>query len=165
MYTTIISILIKTVYFLPLYPVLIWIYLNIDCRTPICNQGYYFPQQQTYVDGARNTPDFMRFLPFMGNATFAQRLQWPYSNPKYDISFEKYTNVGVVVRKNILQGGLPYAGPSDWSSGQHQKTYQGGSRKSYYFTSDCSVAYTLNMHIHILQYIHPLTLIHCMYSA
>ena len=135
-----------------------------DCRTPICNQGYYFPKQSTYVDGARNIADLKRFIPFMGNSTLPQRLLWPYSNPGYNVSFEKYVSVGVVIRSNVLQGGIQYAGPADWSAGNHQYTYQGGMDMINCLQFDTTLTSSLHILLILILYLVCVIILSTLYS-
>ena len=111
-------------------------WIGFDCRTPVCNQGYYYSEQKSFVSGLETPFELKRFDQFMGNASWRQRLQWPYSNPKYQIHIEKYQSKGVVNRFLTDQGGSRYLGPSKVVSGNRQSTFQGGYRCSIRSVTD-----------------------------
>jgi hypothetical protein len=101
---------------------------GFDCRTPICEQGYYKAKQKHYVSGDETTNEVKRFTPFMGNNSY--KLQWPYSNPNFTIQFENYTNSNTVIRKIHSFFGVRYYGPQNISTGKFVPTFQGGYRCS-----------------------------------
>ena len=104
---------------------------GFDCRTPICNQGYYqYQNQSTFVSGEETAAETIRFEPFMGNNTY--RLQWPYSNPNYTMLWEAFTADGTDVDRTIYDfGNLRYLSGADTvASGDHGTVGQGGYRCS-----------------------------------
>ena len=103
-------------------------WIGFDCRTPVCAQGYYQPTQADFVSGLMTPTELRNFLPFMAYNPI--RLQWPYSNPSYDIEYEYYFNVSTVIRELRMQGNLTYLGPENWSSESDVPTKQGGYRCS-----------------------------------
>ena len=102
---------------------------GFDCRTPICNQGYYHPHQTTYVSGMETPTELARFRPFMdtNNSYFRD---WPYSNPTYTMEWELYANVSSTIKQTRTHGGQRYLAVSEWSSGFHVTTPQGGYKCS-----------------------------------
>ena len=40
-------------------------WIGFDCRTPVCTQGYYQPNQQTYVSGEETNDELDDFIRFM----------------------------------------------------------------------------------------------------
>lgn len=101
---------------------------GFDCRTPICDQGYWYPNQTTYVSGQETADELTRFEVFLGNNSY--RLDWPYSNPNYTIEWEVYVDVGHIQRTSKEYSGKRYLGTADWSTGKRRATYQGGYRCS-----------------------------------
>lgn len=101
---------------------------GFDCRTPICTQGYYQPEQQDFVSGLKTETELQDFLPFL--AYNPVRLQWPYSNPSYEVDYEYYVNYSTIIRELRKEGNLSYLGPENWSSGSGMATLQGGYRCS-----------------------------------
>lgn len=103
-------------------------WIGFDCRTPVCDQGYYRPKQSHYVSGLETPDEVVNFLRFLGNNTY--RLNWTYSNPNYTMQKENLSplNEGYSITYIDDLGGIPYEGPSDWSTGYHQSTSQGGYR-------------------------------------
>ena len=68
-------------------------------------------------------------LVYLANNSY--RLQWPYSNPNYTMQIEFYSDTNIVIRPVInITASSSYEGPSDWSSGKHKSTIQGGYRCS-----------------------------------
>ena len=84
-------------------------WIGFDCRTPVCNQGYFQPKQKNFISGLETDSEVSHFLRFLGNNSY--RLIWPYSNPKYEEEIEKYENESYVNRILIISGGVPYEGP------------------------------------------------------
>jgi len=121
-------------------------WIGFDCRTPVCEQGYYHSQQRHYVSGLEIPLEVTYFERYLGNPQFqtdangqitlaalnnnSYRLHWPYSNPNYTMQIEFYSATDFVVRPVVNITGINYAGPSDWSTGQHKTTIQGGYRCS-----------------------------------
>lgn len=82
-------------------------WIGFDCRTPVCNQGYYQPQQTKYSSGVNSAQEFDKvFLRFVSNTT--ARLTWPYSNRQYQQEFERYENVSTQLRVIETHGGTRY---------------------------------------------------------
>jgi hypothetical protein len=103
-------------------------WMGFDCRTPICNQGYYFEDQKHFVSGLETDDELKYFLPFMGNNSY--RLAWPYSNPNYTMQWEFYLNQSFIGWEIRDHGGDRYLGPADWSNLYRIPTEQGGYRCS-----------------------------------
>lgn len=101
---------------------------GFDCRVPICEQGYYFPEQPTFVSGRETAEEITDFEAFLGDNDY--RLQWPYSNDNYNITLEFYRNESIVERVTDTQGGKRYLGQANWSTGFRIPTNQGGYRCS-----------------------------------
>lgn len=103
-------------------------WIGFDCRTPVCTQGYYQPQQTDFVSGLGTYSELDDFSRFLGPNTF--KLRWPYSNPSYNLSLEFYLNASIVVRMLQLDGNISYLGQADWSTGRGVPELQGGYRCS-----------------------------------
>jgi DNA-binding beta-propeller fold protein YncE len=79
---------------------------GFDCRTPICTQGYWTPDQETYVGslgGAGEASAFELYLDPNGH-----RLTSPFSNPAYVITVEEFSSPSSLTRTNVTQGGARY---------------------------------------------------------
>lgn len=126
-------------------------WIGFDCRTPVCDQGYYFSEQDNYVSGLGGYNEVEIFEPFMTkipNSTDGGKFlqHWPYSNPSYGFEYENLTklNLGEVIRTQVVRPGERYLGPADWSSNFHNETLQGGYRCSVRaFTRYENVSYIL----------------------
>lgn len=102
---------------------------GFDCRTPICNQGYYYEDQTSYVSGLETRDEVAIFRKYMGNNSY--RLLWPYSNPNFTVQFERYVNEGNVSRYMVGFDGKRYLGPVNITDYLNiSKSYQGGYRCS-----------------------------------
>ena len=102
---------------------------GFDCRTPICTQGYYHKDQTTYVSGMETPTELARFKPFM-DTNNSYDLDWPYSNPTFTMEWETYVDVSQTQRVVLTHGNQRYLATSDWSSGFHVTTDQGGYKCS-----------------------------------
>lgn len=145
--------------------------IGFDCRTPVCSTnsdgygGYYHRDQETYVSGLETTSEIKIFEKYLHNNSY--RLQWPYSNPNYDIQYEYYlSNVSDIIRNTRTLNGTRYRGPVnltyDYSVGTYRRdiSLQGGYRCSirgvtpwenmtYLFTHPNY--YSLYMDLHVQQ--------------
>ncbi|CAM9684371.1 unnamed protein product, partial [Hapterophycus canaliculatus] len=66
---------------------------GFDCRTPICSQGYYDPDQTQFVSGNGGSDDLDVFEAFFdADLTPSYNLTWPYSNPSYTTEWERFEN-------------------------------------------------------------------------
>lgn len=103
---------------------------GFDCRTPVCNQGYYKYGQEDYVSGLQTSNELDIFLPFMGNNT--HRLRWPYSNPNFTVQFEFYNRTtNDVIRPVIPFSGARYLLKANFTSdGSFTSDFQGGYKCS-----------------------------------
>lgn len=104
---------------------------GFDCRTPICEQGYYYDEQDSYVSGLKTKTEVRIFEKYMGNNTY--RLQWPYSNPNFTVQFEQLKKIadGNVTHYMVDFKGRRYLGPVNITDYDHiEKSYQGGYRCS-----------------------------------
>eukprot|EP00606_Chrysophyceae_sp_TOSAG23-5_P000871 GSChrysophyteH2.ASY1.ANO1.62.1 assembled CDS len=57
-------------------------------------------------------------------------LDWPYSNPEYEMEWERYISVGATERVMQTHGSERYLAVSNWHSGSRIASYQGGYRCS-----------------------------------
>jgi hypothetical protein len=104
-------------------------WIGFDCRTPICTQGYYFKDQKHYVSGERTDTELLYFEKYLGYNN-SYRLNWPYSNPNYTMQWEFYVSATEIQREIRDHGGIQYNSLSNWTSGKHEHTPQGGYRCS-----------------------------------
>lgn len=107
-------------------------WIGFDCRTPVCNQGYYHKDQETYVSGQESENEITIFKPFMNISTdpSAYILNWPYSNPNYTIQFEFYQGPSIVTRELVKFKGIRYFGNVNFTNGVLSPIPQGGYRCS-----------------------------------
>lgn len=101
-------------------------WIGFDCRTPVCSNGFYFPNQTRYVSGLETTNEIQTFQPFMDNRTRNFRLYWPYSNPAFSIQFEDLTTIGQVIRTIHNFTGTRYR--LNYLTEDYNNAYQGGYR-------------------------------------
>lgn len=116
-------------------------WIGFDCRTPVCNSGYYHPRQKQYVESQENTyerassanPDqyldaieaeLQRFSVFMQNFTNGTARHGYYTNPKFNITFEKFDSA--TYPKNVARETTVFKGTRYNSS----LGFQGGYRCS-----------------------------------
>lgn len=102
-------------------------WIGFDCRTPVCPQGFYQPEQENYVSGQETFRELDDFSSFLTNPS---KLRWPYSNPSFGIEYESYSDVSTVIRLIQSRGNSSYLGPSALVNGVRSTTKQGGYRCS-----------------------------------
>jgi len=85
-------------------------WVGFDCRTPVCDQGSYDPQQSHFVSGTESPGEIESFRRFMDPAMAAHRLQWPYSNPDFSMVDETFETFAAVSRSVSDHAGERYAG-------------------------------------------------------
>lgn len=101
-------------------------WIGFDCRTPVCNQGYYFPEQTDYVSGQKTPDEIELFQPYFGNNNYT--LYWNYSNPNFTIQFEFYEGPSNVTREvRVFEGKRYFQEMNDVTL---QPNLQGGYRCS-----------------------------------
>jgi hypothetical protein len=85
-------------------------WIGFDCRTPVCTQGYFEPNQKRYVSGVNDEYELNKFQHFLDkNKSYRLDPEGEgYSNPDFFVVQERYVNSSFVERKNVLQGGKPY---------------------------------------------------------
>ena len=129
-------------------------WMGFDCRTPICEQGYFFPEQDSYVSGLETEDELTYFQPFIGNNSY--QLSWPYSNPNYTMQWEFYINSDETEREIRDHGGVQYLGPADWSTKARVPTDQGGYRCSIRAMTDWeNREYVMSHPNYFSQYMNP----------
>lgn len=102
-------------------------WVGFDCRTPVCEQGYYKSDSSDYVSGEGTDDELDIFLKYLGNNSY--RLKWPYSNPNFTAQYEYYTSPDVVVRLVQSYKGKSYLGQVNYSrDGSYAAQLQGGYR-------------------------------------
>ena len=102
-------------------------WIGFDCRTPVCNQGYYQSQQATYLGGLGNKGEVEIFAKFLNKTKNSYTLQGEYSNPDYNVDNEYYFNgPSIVKRETIKVKGARYNGSDE----NLQPILQGGYRCS-----------------------------------
>ena len=100
-------------------------WIGFDCRTPVCDQGYFNQNQSDYVSGLKTPDEIPVFSRFMDNRTQSFRLNWPYSNPSFSIEFEDLSVIGTVRRYIQNYPGTQYLNNF---LDQNGKFFQGGYR-------------------------------------
>lgn len=99
-------------------------WIGFDCRTPVCSQGYYFPEQEDYVSGQKADDEIVLFQQYLGHNNYT--LFWNYSNPNFTIEFEFYEGPSTVTRQVREFDGQRYF--SDMNMTTFMANKQGGYR-------------------------------------
>ena len=94
---------------------------GFDCRTPICSQGYYFPEQENFVSGTEKSTELPNFEWSLDPNMSSYRRNWPYSNPDFVLDEEVFADHKTLVRTEITHPGTRYL---------YQSSEQGGYRCS-----------------------------------
>lgn len=118
---------------------------GFDCRTPICTQGYYHEDQPKFISGEETTNELDRFKVFFGNNSY--RLDWPYSNPAYNMTWEQVVPDGSDVIRVVNEfGDIQYwAGADTAAADEHGTIRQGGYRCSIRSVTEWeNLTYTLS---------------------
>eukprot|EP00598_Pedospumella_elongata_P012679 CAMPEP_0185006192 /NCGR_PEP_ID=MMETSP1098-20130426/83933_1 /TAXON_ID=89044 /ORGANISM="Spumella elongata, Strain CCAP 955/1" /LENGTH=2045 /DNA_ID=CAMNT_0027534327 /DNA_START=353 /DNA_END=6490 /DNA_ORIENTATION=+ len=85
-------------------------WIGFDCRTPVCDFGYYFEDKEDpvpYVSGQHADDELELFEKFL-DPRQTYRLDWNYSNPAFVIEFEKYDGPNTVERDLVKFNGTFY---------------------------------------------------------
>ena len=85
-------------------------WIGFDCRVPVCEQGYYEPDQKSFVKGSNNEHELKKFEIFL-DQNKEYRLDPAgdgYSNPTYLSVQERYRNSSYVERQKVSLGGKLY---------------------------------------------------------
>lgn len=85
-------------------------WIGFDCRTPVCEQGYYNADQTNFVSGTEDTNEVAYFETFLDPNMSDYRLQWPYSNPDFVLVEEAFDGYDAVSRGAVTHAGVPYKG-------------------------------------------------------
>ncbi|RYH31100.1 hypothetical protein EON65_03370 [archaeon] len=102
---------------------------GFDCRTPVCDLGYYKPDLLRYTSGEETDNELDIFLKYMGPNSY--RLRWPYSNPNFTVEFEYYNGSSEVIRVVVPFEGVTYLLGANYSSdGLLETGKQGGYKCS-----------------------------------
>ena len=94
-------------------------WIGFDCRTPVCNQGYYEGEQKSFVLSENSTDTLDIFEPFLYNQSH-YRLDPSgsgYSNPSFVKIEERFVTSRKVMRQSVKVGGQRYL---------HSSGFQGG---------------------------------------
>jgi len=97
-------------------------WIGFDCRTPVCSQGYYNENQESFVSGTEDTNEITYFEEFMDPNMTDYRLDWPYSNPDFVLIEEYFDGYDKIVRSAVTHSGARYL--------TNPASYQGGYRCS-----------------------------------
>ena len=105
-------------------------WIGFDCRTPVCEQGYYKHQYRKYVSGQETQDEIVIFDKYMEKKLNNSRLQWPYSNPNYTVEYEFYDGASITIREIRYFPGIRYLGNTsyDLETGDYTVSLQGGYR-------------------------------------
>jgi len=118
---------------------------GFDCRTPVCEQGYYETDQSTFFRGTNKDEELMTFEPMLGNNTYRLDPAYlsgkvdpvlfdeggrGYSNPNFTIVVEEFLNKTVKLRHPIEQKGGQYLKQGSFGGAESAPgathVYQGG---------------------------------------
>lgn len=85
-------------------------WIGFDCRTPVCDQGYYQAGQRSFVKGMNDEFELQVFQNFLSqNQTYRlDPFGNGYSNPIYETVTERFVDAFEIVRKSEKRGGEPY---------------------------------------------------------
>jgi hypothetical protein len=81
---------------------------GFDCRTPICDQGYYVEDQASFVSGTEDPDEVAYFERFLDPNVSAYRRTWPYSNPDFVLDEEVFDDFDGVLRAAATKPGARY---------------------------------------------------------
>jgi len=90
-------------------------WIGFDCRVPVCEQGYYEPELESFVEGINSDEDFVTFGPFLDPRR-------PYdldssrsfsSNPDVPVWVERFLNETKIERKLVVVNGSQYLATND----------------------------------------------------
>lgn len=85
-------------------------WIGFDCRTPVCEQGFYEPDQETFVAGVKSDKDLATFKRFLDPRR-------PYdldssrsfsSNPDILVWMERFENESSVLSQSFVMNGTRY---------------------------------------------------------
>ena len=78
-------------------------------RTPVCEQGYYEPNQKEFVRGTNSKNELETFERFMTKkSTYRLDPYKGYSNPNFKSWWERFISSSYIERFEIDLGGIPY---------------------------------------------------------
>lgn len=83
-------------------------WIGFDCRTPVCEQGYYYAEQESFVSGTEDPNEVTYFESFMDPNMSQYRLHWPYSNPDFVLVEESFNQYDTVTRTTVTHEGIRY---------------------------------------------------------
>lgn len=85
-------------------------WIGFDCRVPVCEQGFYEPEQESFVKGVKSDQDFAIFEPFLDPRR-------PYdldssrsfsSNPDLTVWIERFEDQYSVLSQSVTVNGTRY---------------------------------------------------------
>lgn len=85
-------------------------WIGFDCRVPVCEQGFYEPEQQSFVKGLNDAYELQKFQKFLDQerSYHLNSSGFGYSNPAYYSVQETFLNASFIKREKIKLGGEVY---------------------------------------------------------
>eukprot|EP00804_Cyclotella_cryptica_P001991 CCRYP_007413-RA/>CCRYP_007413-RA protein AED:0.05 eAED:0.03 QI:0/0/0/1/1/1/4/0/2016 len=85
-------------------------WIGFDCRVPVCEQGYYEQELESFVKGVQSDGDFATFERFLDprrpyNLDSSRNFS---SNPNFEVWVEQFTNASSLARNLVLVNGSRY---------------------------------------------------------
>lgn len=85
-------------------------WMGFDCRVPVCEQGYYERELESFVHGPKSDEDFATFEPFLDprreyNIDSSRNFS---SNPGFEIWVEEFVNASSLERRLVIVDGSRY---------------------------------------------------------
>lgn len=96
-------------------------WIGFDCRVPVCEQGFYEPEQESFVKGVKSDQDFATFKSFLDpRRTYDLDSSRSFSsNPDLSVWVEQFQNESFVLRQSKVVNGTRYLA-------LHGRQFQGG---------------------------------------
>lgn len=96
-------------------------WIGFDCRTPVCTEGFFEPDQESFVEGTNLPNELEAFDKFLGNNTYrldpGKANGRGYSNPNVTIWVEKIMNATTKIRYNATIRGTRYLSTESQNQG------------------------------------------------
>ena len=85
-------------------------WIGFDCRVPVCQQGFYEPEQKSFVEGVKSDQDFAAFKRFLdpGRPFDLDSSRSFSSNPDLSVWVERFQNESSVLSQSFVVNGTRY---------------------------------------------------------